>query len=443
VPDNPNKSEANQSTEPQPGRAKITRAGTPAQRRWRKTGYAFGTVGCLLFMAAGTVFGCFYWGSKTIQEAVNRNPWGLIKGFATGDILQAWTPEQQFPGRTSMNVLVLGVDHDYDNRAQIIKTTHGRSDSIMLVRVDFVTGAISALTIPRDSAVRVPGHRGVRKINAAHSLGGPLLTIDTIKSVFGVDVDAVVSINFEGFQKLVDAIGGIDLNVEKKLDYDDNWGRLHIHLKPGYQHLTGYEAMGYVRMRHSDSDLMRSKRQHAFLEAVRAKIKQPGTFRRLPKAVDQLNDTLKRVNLTEDQMFALANFARTLPKERIVIETLPSFEGPSYVTIDTEKSAEVIQRLFFPYQQVALNIDAPDPNSVRSMNSRYDRGSSGSRRRSRSRRVQSSETPTLENSTDGSSLTVEDPSSSATPQPPAGGTQGGPEGGTDPKEKEIPPGTSG
>jgi polyisoprenyl-teichoic acid--peptidoglycan teichoic acid transferase len=441
VPENPRTPEPKTENTSPSGPAKITRAGSPAQRRWRKAGYAFGTVSCLLFMVAGTVFGHFWWGSDTFRRMMKGHAGQMVVDtLLHRDPTLEWTPERQFPDRTSLNVLVLGVDHDYDNRAQIIKTTPGRSDSILLARVDFVTGSITALTIPRDSAVRVPGYRGIHKINAAHSLGGPELTIETLKAVFGVDVDAVVSINFEGFQKLVDAIGGIDLNVEKKLDYDDNWGRLHIHLKPGYQHLTGYEAMGYVRMRHSDNDLMRSKRQHAFLEAVRAKIKQPSTFGSLPGAVDKLNDTLKRVNLTEDQMFALANFARTLPKERIAIETLPSFEGPSFVTIDTEKSAEVIQRLFFPYQQVALNIDAPDPNSVRSMNSRYDRGDTRSRRRSRSRRVRSSETPTLENSTDGSALTVEE-NSTTTPPPPSTGTEGDSEGGTETKEKD--PGMSG
>src|SRR5436189_278002 len=101
-------------------------------------------------------------------------------------------------------------------------------------------------------------------------------------------------------------LAGIDVNVSKKLDYDDNWGNLHIHLKPGYQHMDGYRAMGFVRMRHSDSDEMRSKRQHEFLEAMRAKIKTPGTFLRLPDVLNKMQDNLK-YNLTSDQLFAIAN----------------------------------------------------------------------------------------------------------------------------------------
>src|SRR5205807_9350050 len=127
------------------------------------------------------------------------------------------------------------------------------------------------------------------KINAAHNFGGPELTNETIQQAFGVSADAWVVLNFEGFQQIVDAIGGIDVDVSKKLDYDDNWGNLHIHLKPGYQHLNGYQAMGFVRMRHSDSDEMRSKRQHEFMEAMRSKVKAPGTWMSLPEMFNKFD----------------------------------------------------------------------------------------------------------------------------------------------------------
>src|SRR5439155_21810551 len=127
----------------------------------------------------------------------------------------------------------------------------------------------------RDTAVQIPGRRYISKINAAHAFGGPELTAQTINDVFHIPIDAYVVINFDGFKKIVDAVGGIDLNVEKRLKYDDNWGHLHVNLFPGYQHLSGEKAMGYVRIRKLDSDFNRSKRQHAFLEAVRTKLKSP------------------------------------------------------------------------------------------------------------------------------------------------------------------------
>lgn len=367
-------SEASNNQSKQSAQGSESRVNSAARRRWRKVGIGVGGMACLAFMAAGTVFGRFYWGSKSIRELFNGHVVTTLLNVVTGKGIDAdWVPEKQFPDRSSMNVLILGCDHDYDNRDQIIRTTPGRSDSILLARVDFIGKRIDALTIPRDTAVRIPGHRGISKINAAHEFGGPELSIETIKSVFGVDTDAYVSLNFEGFQKIVDTIGGIDVNVSKKLDYDDNWGHLHIHLKPGYQHLNGYNAMGFVRMRHSDSDEMRSKRQHEFLEAMRTKIKQRETFFKIPDLVNALSDNLKKGRLNNDQLLALMNFARSLPKESIHVETLPSFEGPSYVTVDREKSQDVIQRLFYPNQAMAFNIDAPDPNDVRGLNARYDR----------------------------------------------------------------------
>ncbi|HSV74170.1 MAG TPA: LCP family protein, partial [Chthonomonadales bacterium] len=148
---------------------------------------------------------------------------------------------------------------------------------------------------------------------------------------------------------------------------------LHVDLHPGYQHLDGYEAMGYVRMRHSDSDVHRSERQHTFLEAVRTRLQHPATFLRLPKAADTLVDSLRTHNLTRDQMYTLANFARGLPREAIVLETLPTSGGRSFVSVDPALAAETIRRLFFPNQMVALGVDLPDPAVVRSLNGRDTR----------------------------------------------------------------------
>lgn len=411
------------SASPRP-RIIITHQPSLAQRRWRVLGYSAGVCACLGSMLAGTLFGYVFWGSKSAQRFIKENGIRAVMDTVVHqDPMAGLKPEEQFIGRDTLNVLVLGVDYDYDDHDRIVKTANGRSDSILLARFDFTNKRIDALTIPRDSAVRIPGHDGIHKINAAHSFGGPDLTVETIRDVFKVQPDAYVVVNFEGFQKIVDALGGIDLDVEKKLDYDDNWGNLHIHLKPGYQHMNGYQAMGYVRMRHSDSDEMRSKRQHAFLEAMRIKIKTPSTFFALPKVLDRLNDSFKRGNLTEDQLISLANFARSLPRENINVETLPSFEGPSFVTINREKSSAMIQRLFFPGQSLYVDVDAPDPNYVRSMNSSYERGG----RRNRRNRAGTSRTPD-ENTTPERPETPETPQDETPtrePSPPNDGGEGG------------------
>ena len=363
---------------------------------------------CLFFMFAGAGISVLR-RSQTIRDAMG----GLVTGVAHGQLDYVWLPGNQFPEKKSMNVLILGCDHDYDDKDQIVKNAWGRSDSIMMARFDFAGNRIDALTIPRDTAVRIPGHRGVHKINAAHSYGGPALSVETIKQIFGIDADAVIEVNFEGFQEIVNALDGIDLNVEKKLDYDDNWGHLHIHLKPGQQHMNGYQAMGYVRMRHSDTDEMRSKRQHNFIESMRTKAKQPSTFGKLPSAVDSLSDSIKHYSMSRDQLFALINFARKLPKENINIETLPSFEGPSFVTVDAGKSEETIKRLFFADRRVALNINTPDPNHMREQNV------SGKKRQKSPKhpKTNTNSTPATDKLKDDTQTTNPTPESGSDPKP--------------------------
>lgn len=381
-------------------RVTMTRPVRHNSHLWKRIGNTLGVLACLFFLTLGTVFGHFYWGSKTFHDAFLRDPVGIFKGMAQGDPFQNWAIEKQFPGRSSLIVLILGVDYDYDNRAQIIKTANGRSDAILLARVDFLNNTINAITIPRDAAVRIPGRSTIHKINAAHSYGGPELTMETIRSVFGITPDAYVTIDFKGFQKIVDAVGGVEINVEKRLKYDDNWGNLHVDLHPGWQRLNGYQAMGYVRMRHSDSDEMRSKRQHAFLEAMRRSIMSPSNFLKLPQVLDRLNENIRRGALTEDQLFALANYARTLPKEQIRIQTIPYDEGPSYAAIDARKTEDLIREMFYPGQYVTVTVDVPGFDVVRALNSRYERRRSR-RASAEDRRQERSEEQTLESPDNG------------------------------------------
>lgn len=304
----------------------------------------------LLAMFAGTFTGKLYFGNRFVSTIFNK----IIHGE---NPLQAFTPVNQFPDQHVINVLILGCDHDYSEvlPGKALKGSRGRSDAIMVARIDFDAPSITILSIPRDTAVRIP-NKGIRKINSAYAIGGFELTQKTLQAVFGINVDFYATIDFEGFEKMVDAVGGVEVDVHKKLDYDDNWGKLHIHLKPGIQHLSGYTAMGYVRMRHSDSDFMRAKRQQEFLEALRQKVRDPRNLLRIPDALNALSESLSS-NMTHDQMLALANFARALDQTKISLNTLPCFEGPSYVYINVPKSEELIRQIF---PGTLVSIEAPD-----------------------------------------------------------------------------------
>jgi LCP family protein required for cell wall assembly len=318
-------------------------------------------------MLGGAVFGNFYWRSPSLQKIISTWLPTVPAAIINRDLTLAWTPERQFVDKPHViNVLIMGCDADYEPhnwRPVVIKGAQTRSDAILMAQVDFDRRTIHALTIPRDTAVRIPGRKGIHKINAAHMFGGPALAKETIRSVFGIDTDYYVTLDFDGFKKVVDAIGGVDLTIHRNMDYDDNWGNLHIHLRPGYQHLTGNQAMGYVRFRHGDNDLMRSERQHEFLESVRGKVKNPSTLMKLPDVLNAISDSIKS-DMSQDQLLTLVNFARQLPKESIEVATLPSIEGPSFVYVRVAESAEVIRRLFFDNNLLAVNINAPDRSEV-------------------------------------------------------------------------------
>jgi LCP family protein required for cell wall assembly len=257
----------------------------------------------------------------------------VVKTLATG----ALSPSVSFPGQRSVTFLVLGRDRDLDNRQRIMKT-HGRSDLVMLVRADFENGTIAALSIPRDTRVRIPGRSGYHKINAAHSFGGPRLTMRTVAALTGVRPEHVVRLDFDGFEKAIDALGGVEVTVDRNMDYDDDWGNLHIHLKKGRQRLNGDQAMGFVRFRHadrgsSDSDLKRVRRQQALVQALRQQAKNPLTLIRAPYAMDRARPHLHS-SLKIPQLFCLAYFARGVPPNNVRMLSLPVRSGGSFVYPD-------------------------------------------------------------------------------------------------------------
>lgn len=426
----------NYSPETGNGARNVVQAGeatSRAGRIWTVTRWTLAVTFCLLCITGGTVFGFFWQNSSLFRSGVGeiiKNPGVALTHL--NDPLAVFKPELQLPPEKQnvINILLLGCDYDYDPRRPIaIKTTNGRSDAMMLARVDFERESVNILSIPRDTAVYIPRH-GIHKINSAHAIGGPELAQETLKEVFGLDTDYYVRVNFDAFEDVVDAIGGVDVNVKKSLHYDDNWGNLHIHLEPGLQHLNGYKAMGYVRMRHTDSDFARAERQHEFLEAVRTKVKSRETFLKLPQALDALMANIKS-NMTDVQMLTVANFVRTLDPSKIKLETLPSIPGPSYVYVDVPKSEEVLRRLFYDGLYVPITINVPDRSSFVAVN------------RNNGKRKKRKANPALDvnapKDDDGAPLLLDEEATNSNPEAPASN----PEAGTSTTEEGSPTGTPG
>jgi LCP family protein required for cell wall assembly len=268
-------------------------------------------------------------------------------------------PEVAFPQQDSVTVLVVGADENRDRRKRVVETA-ARTDTIMVVRFDLRNRHIDAISIPRDTLVRIPRH-GWGKINAAHVLGGPQLLTETVSVLLGnIKIDHLVIVSYKAFEEAVDAMGGVTIEVEKPMHYHDNWGDLHIDLEPGLQHLNGKQALGYVRFRHSDSDFHRIERQQKFLRAVKERLKQPSVWMRVP---DVLNAALRntRTTLSYEQILALALFARELPQENIRTETLPVRDGHGTdLVVKRNEAAQLLREMgFWDESRLSYNTSQP------------------------------------------------------------------------------------
>jgi cell envelope-related function transcriptional attenuator common domain len=211
------------------------------------------------------------------------------------------------PAKGKINILVLGVDQREDDV--------GRSDTTFLVTIDTDAKKATMLSIPRDSRVKIPGH-GWDKINHAFAFGGSKLTKTSIENLLGIPIDYTVVVNLNGFIRMVDAIGGVTIDVDKRMKYadpyDDNGG-LYIDLQPGIQKLNGKAAIEYVRYRDEEGDIGRVARQQKFLKALLQEFTKPQLITKLPDIVRQFSTAVK-TDMPSNEMLKLIPIVSTAAK---------------------------------------------------------------------------------------------------------------------------------
>ncbi|MEN6641713.1 MAG: LCP family protein [Armatimonadia bacterium] len=238
---------------------------------------------------------------------------------------------EPFAGVERMHLVLMGAD---DRPGE-----PGRSDTLMVVWLNPEQKRAAIMSIPRDTRVDIPNH-GSTKINHAYAYGGPKLTTMTVEQLLGVTTDGYVKVNFEGFVKAVDVLGGVDVVVQdvegegRGMNYDDNWGNLHVHLKPGPQHLDGYQVMGYCRYRKSnyhnlgDGDGGRAKRQQEFLRAI---VQQKLKVSNLPALLSAGRTIMGCLdtNLSWRQCVDLMRLLKSMNTADIKTVTIPVVAAPS------------------------------------------------------------------------------------------------------------------
>jgi LCP family protein required for cell wall assembly len=253
-----------------------------------------------------------------------------------------------------VNILVMGIDQGLDTDAteRAAHPLQSRSDTMLLVRLNPESHKTSLLTIPRDTQVEIPG-LGTNKINAANWKGGPELAAEVVSQTLnGVAVDRYVRISTDAFTDLVDVVGGVEIFVPQRMQYDDNTQKLHIDLQPGLQTLNGQQAEGFVRFRHDDlGDIGRTQRQQMLLKALQKKFQNPLMLARLPQVFSVLQKHIDS-NLSLGEMLALVQFGIQIKPDQLQMVMLPGrFSTPdefelSYWLMDRTATDRVMQTYF-------------------------------------------------------------------------------------------------
>lgn len=264
-----------------------------------------------------------------------------------------------------VNVLVLGIkviSSDLDRKGidyqkkdvgylHLVNSFEGLSDSMLLLRFDPKKERVSVLSIPRDTRTYINGY-GVRKINHANEYGGPALAAETASELLGgINVDRYVRVNVQGIEKLIDALGGVTVNVPKDMKYNDFSQHLYIDLKKGIQHLDGDKSMQFLRYRYDGyGDISRVQRQQMLMRSVVEQTLKPATVIKIPKILSVIQSHLD-TNLTVRELMALSNFASQTERANVKMMMLPGDfnsgdEPVSYWLPDFPKINQLMTRHF-------------------------------------------------------------------------------------------------
>lgn len=232
----------------------------------------------------------------------------MAASFGEREQAESYTPVESGIERPEdyAHIMVMGVDRRSDDI--------GRSDTLMVVTVNKTAGKAEILSLPRDTRVQIEGN-DYDKINHAYAFGGSKLTRKTVEDLLGVPMDYYVLVDIKAFERIIDAMDGIDIDVEKRMYYEDPWddnGGLVIDLYPGMQHMTGDKAIQYVRYRDGEGDIGRIGRQQHFMRAVMEKMLSPAILPKLPQLVEEIRSAVE----TDMPLTEMAALSQLLPSVR-------------------------------------------------------------------------------------------------------------------------------
>lgn len=248
-----------------------------------------------------------------------------------------------------MNIMLVGTDLREGEEG------NGRSDSCLLVSYNTRTGKISLVSFMRDVWISIPGV-GFNRINAAYSYGGIGLLINTVNENFGLDIQSYVLVNFEGFESIVDELGGVEVNLTKKeAQFINSGSSAKVEVKDGVQKLTGEQALVHSRNRKTgDGDFGRTRRQREVLMSIYSKVRTDLSPLKLPALLSNVFKHAK-TNITPDDMLSLGldvlkSKDLSTVNSRIPFDNTWKYadkDGRSVISINLQKNREKLHELIF------------------------------------------------------------------------------------------------
>jgi len=243
--------------------------------------------------------------------------------------------EKVKPIEDNVSILFIGVD-DSESRGQ--GADNSRSDALILATLNNKTKTVKTLSIPRDSYVHIP-YKGFKdKINHAHAYGGTPATIETVEELLDIPVDYYVRMNFNAFIDVVNALGGIEIDVPYSFVELDEFENPVIKLEKGLQKLDGSQALALARTRKYDSDIERGKRQQEILKAIAIQAAKPSSILKYDDVIDAVADNMK-TNMTFKEMKSFLTYLSSgMPRiDSLALEGADDWStGVYYYKLDDE-----------------------------------------------------------------------------------------------------------
>ena len=278
-----------------------------------------------------------------------------------------------------VNVLVLGVKvltSELDEKPTedlgyhaLVNSFKGLSDTMLLARFDPISKKLSLLSIPRDTQTRI--NYELKKINEANYYGGPALAAEVVSELLdGVPVDRYLRVNVQGVEKVIDALGGVNVYVPKDLKYTDHSQHLYIDLKQGEQHLDGQKAVSFLRFRYDRyGDIGRVQRQQMFIRALVEQALKPQTLLKMPEILSIISAYID-TNLTVEELVALSGFAAQTKRSDVQMLMLPgrfSGDGKHEISYWLPNSYQIqdMAAEYFDHGQPNWQTEETDPHRLR------------------------------------------------------------------------------